>query len=320
MVTPQYGFLSNKNLIGLWDKLYEPTLNGVWATQIGTVVNSSQETEDYGWLGAAPGLDLMTADNPTEEQFGKFRYYLRNQEYAKAIKIAQKDMRRDKLGQIEMRIGEMGEKAAEHWNTLAAATLIANPNGYDGVSFFSTAHAESGVSQVNDVSATQVPSLNVLDPTSPTGPEMAAALSGVIGSFYTLTDDKGDAINGQAKDFTVLTGNQIVYQALQYAATATTFGAGQSNQIIGLTANGTKVNVLLIPRLYDAGNPNRFYVFRNDSRVKALLLQEEVAIDPAVSDETNDEYIKFRRFIFSLYTSRAVGVARWQAAMRATLS
>ncbi|HVS71349.1 MAG TPA: hypothetical protein VHQ47_08860 [Phycisphaerae bacterium] len=55
MATGQYGFLDNKNLIGIWDQMYEPALNGVWATQIGTMVDSTMETESYGWLGAAPG-------------------------------------------------------------------------------------------------------------------------------------------------------------------------------------------------------------------------------------------------------------------------
>lgn len=318
MTTSQYGFLNNKNLVGIWDRLYEPMLNNTWAMQIGNVVNSGRETEDYAWLGAAPTLQPMTADNPTEEQFGKFRYYLRNQEFAIAIKFAQKDLRRDNLGQIEMRIGETGEKATEHWNTLAAQTLIANPLGYDGVALFSTAHPESGVSQSNDVASGAIPALNVVDPAAPTGPEAAAALSAVIQKFYKLTDDKGDQINGQAQDFTILTGNDGIATAFDYAISATTFGAGQSNQLIGTTASGKKLKVLTIPRLDNGANT--FYVFRNDSRVKALILQSEVDIDPAVSDEKNDEYIKFRRFIFSLYASRAVGVARWQSAIRATFS
>jgi phage major head subunit gpT-like protein len=318
MQTAQYALLDSRNLIGIWDQMYEPALNGTWASQIGSMVDSNMDVESYGWLGAAPSLELMTADNPTEEQLKTFAYYLKNQEYAKSLKIAQKDLRRDKLGQLNLRIGEMTEKAAEHWNTLSAAALIANGTGYDGVSFFNTAHPESGASQSNDVSSGTVAALNVVDPAAPTGPEAAAAISGVVQKFYKLTDDKGDQINGQARDFTVLTGNDGIATAFDYAISATTFGAGQSNQLMGLSATGKKLNVLLIPRL-DNGT-NTFYVFRNDSRVKALFLQNEVDVTPAVSNEQNDEFIKFRRFIFSIYASRAVGYARWQSAIRATFS
>lgn len=319
MQTAQYGILDNRNLIGIWDQMYEPALNGLWATKIGSIVQSNKGTETYGWLGAAPGLEPMTADNPTEEQLKPYTYALRNQDYAKALKIAEKDMRRDNLGQIQMRIGEMAQKAAEHWNKLAASVLTGNPTGYDGVSLFSTAHAESGTNQVNDVSATQVPALDVTTATAPTPVEAAAALNGVIGQFYTLTDDKGDAINGQAKSFTVLAGTTAIWAALNYAANATTFAGGQTNQIQGLTANnGINIDVQLTPLL--AGKTDGFYVFRNDGPIRALILQNEVDVEPAVSTKDNDEYIKFRRFLFSIYTSRAVGVARWQSAIRATFS
>jgi phage major head subunit gpT-like protein len=319
MQTAQYGALDNRNLIGIWDQMYEPALNGMWATRIGNVVNSTLGTETYGWLGAAPGLEVMTADNPTEEQIKAYTYVLTNIEYAKALKIAEKDMRRDKLGQIQMRIGEMASKAAEHWNKLAAGVLIANPTGYDGVSLFSTAHPESGTSQVNDVTVTQVPSLDVTTATAPTPVEAAAALNGVIGQFYTLTDDKTDPINGQAKSFTVLAGTTAIWAALNYAANATTFAGGQSNQLQGLAINnGIKINVELSPLL--AAKTDGFYVFRDDGPVKALILQNEVDVQPVVSDRSNDEYIKFRRFLFSIYTSRAVGLARWQSAIRATFS
>jgi len=318
MQTAQYGLLDSRNLIGIWDQMYEPALNGVWATQIGSMVDSNMDTESYGWLGAAPGLEVMTADNPTEEQFKQYAYYLKNVEYAKALKIAEKDLRRDKLGQINLRIGEMTEKAAEHWNQLAAAAIVANPTGYDGVSLYSTAHPESGTNQSNDVAAGAIPALDVVSATAPTPVEAAAALNAVIGQFYTLTDDKGDPINGQAKDFTVLAGTPAIWSALQYAATATTFAGGQTNQLVGLQANGMKINVLLVPRL--SSLTTSFLVFRNDSRVKALFLQNEVDVSPAVSDKTNDEYIKFRRFLFSIYASRAVGVARWQSTIRATFS
>lgn len=319
MATGQYGFLDNKNLIGIWDQMYEPALNGVWSTAIGTTVDSTMETESYGWLGAAPGLEELNSDSSKEEQLGKYQYYLRNVEYAKTLKIAEKDMRRDKIGQIEMRIGEMAEKAAEHWNVLAAATILANPTGYDGATLFSTTHAESGSNQINDLSSTQVTALDVTTPAAPTAVEAAAALNGVIGNFYTLQDDKGYPINGQAKDFTVLCGTTNIWAPMNYAVSATAFAGGQTNQLLGLkNNNGINIQVKLIPQLstFTTG----FYVFRNDSKVKALILQNEVPVSPAVSDRSNDEFIKFRRFLFSIYASRAVGTARWQSAAKATFS
>jgi phage major head subunit gpT-like protein len=317
--TGQYGFLDNKNLIGIWDEMYEPALNGVWATKIGTKAPSTMETESYGWLGAAPGLEQLNSEDATEEQFGKYSYFLRNIEFAKTIKIAEKDMRRDKIGQIQMRIGEMSEKAAEHWNTLAASAILANGNGYDQVAFYSALHAESGTNQSNDLTSAAIPALDIVTPTAPTPLEAASALNAVIGQFYLLNDDKGDPINGQAKDFTVLTGTTNIWSPMNAACNLMTFAQGVQNPIVGLQANnGIKINTLLIPRL--AALTTQFLVFRNDSRVKALILQDEVDVTPAVSDRSNDEYIKFRRFLFGIYASRNVGYARWQSTMRGTFS
>jgi len=317
--TGQYGFLDNKNLIGIWDQMYEPALNGVWATGISTPVNSSMETESYGWLGAAPSMEPMNGDDSNEEQLGKYAYFLRNIEYAKTLKIAEKDLRRDKLGQIEMRIGEMAEKAAEHWNLLVSKAISANGNGYDGAAFFSTAHPESGSNQSNALDSGQIAALDVVTPTAPTPLEAAQALNSVIGAFYTLVDDKGDPINGQAKKFKVMVGTTSLYSPFAQATSLLTFAQGAQNPVLGLKENnGVEISVELNPRL--SAITNKFFVFRTDGRVRSFILQNEVDVTPAVSDRQNDEFIKFRRFLFSIYASRAVGYLRWQSAMQATLS
>src|SRR4051812_37317134 len=126
MATPvgQYALLDNNNLIGIFDRLYEQEIAGNWAPQIGNLVGSDKASETYGWLGAAPSLEELKGDM-TEEQFNKFSYTLKNVEYAKAVKIAERDMRRDKLGQIQMRLGDLANKANDHWNKLVSL-LISN--------------------------------------------------------------------------------------------------------------------------------------------------------------------------------------------------
>lgn len=317
--TGQYGFLDNKNLLGIWQQQYEPALNGLWATQVGTVVPSTMETESYGWLGAPPQLQLLTSDIPNEEGMKSFPYFLRNQEYAVSLKIPEKDMRRDKVGQLALRIGEMSVQAAEHWNVLSAATLIANPACYDGQNLFATAHPIDGSNtQSNDLSASDYGALDVVTPTAPTPVEAASIMNTLIGHFYTLKTDKGYPTNGQAKSFTFLTGTSSIWSSFNYAANATTFAGGQTNQILGLKSKGIDINVLLIPQL--SSLTTKVIALRNDGPVKALFLQDEVPVTPAVTGRDNDEFVKFRRFLFSIYASRAVGAGRYTSAVRATLS
>ena len=326
----QYGFLDNKNLIGIWDQMYETALGGVWATKIGNMVNSTMGVESYGWLGAAPMLEEMTDDSSNEEQFGRYQYFLKNREFSKTIKYKEIDLRRDKIGQLQERIGELTEKAAEHWNVLAAAALVAGQvsYGYDGVPFFSASHNEAAAvgfpNQTNLLTSSQVAALNVVSPTAPTPLEAAQALSGVIGYFYNLVDDKGTPMNGQARKFKVLCANTSLYQSFSQATTLLTFAQGAQNPLIGMQFGGEKlqVDVELIPQLNttvsgNAYDPTKtFTVTRQDGRIRSLILQNEVDVTPAVSTRDNDEFIKFRRFLFSIYASRAVGYLRWQSAMQ----
>lgn len=322
--TGQYALLDSHNLKGLFDTMYEKDIAGTWASQIGMPMVSDLASETYGWLGAAPSLEELKGDI-TEEQLAKFSYTLRNVEYAKALKFAAKDLRRDKLGQIQTRIGEMSSKAADHWNRLTS-TLILNGatsgnNSYDGTTFFSAVHAESGTNQVNALTNSHVAALNIGTSTDPTADEAAAALVGVLGKFYELTDDKGDPINGTASNFLVMVGTSALWAPFNHAVAADRLSSGAANTVMSLknnTQNGLNISVLLNPRLSSA--TAKFYVFRTDGVVKPFILQEEIPLDSAVTTDQSDEFVKYRRYILSLYTSRAAGYGRWQSAMQATLS
>jgi phage major head subunit gpT-like protein len=313
-----YSTLDNNNLIGLFDQMYEQQLNGLWAAKVGMVMPSDSLTETYGWLGGAPTLDELKGEGITEEGLKQFSYTLTNKEYAKALKFREVDMRRDKLGQIQARIGELADKAADHWNSLVATLITGNGLAYDGQNFFDTDHDESGTSQVNAVTASQIADLNIGTATAPTPDEAAKVIAGMIGYFYTYTDDKGSEINGNAKSFTFMVGTVNLWAPLMHAAKALMLTSGASNPVQGLLADGINIDVRLVPAL--SAGTTYVYAFRNDSRVKPFILQEEVAIDPQMTDANSDEYKKFRRFLFSIYTSRAAGYGRWQSAMRATLS
>jgi hypothetical protein len=318
----QYAVLDSNNLIGLFDQLYEAEVAGNWAPGVGNLITSDMASETYGWLGAAPSLEELKGDM-TEEQLAKFTYTLRNVEYAKSLKFAEKDLRRDKLGQIQMRVGEMAQKAQDHWNTLVS-NLIANGDqsgytSYDGQTFFSTTHNESGSNQVNNVTSSHVASLDVTTATAPTADEAAKALTGVLGKFYEFTDDKGDPINGSARDFLVMVPTAELWAPFNHAIYGQQLTSGESNRVQGLTGrNGINLDLVLNPRL--KANTTNFWVFRRDSVVKPFILQEEVPLDPQATDRNSDEFKKYRRFILSIYTSRAAGYGRWSSAIQATLS
>jgi len=317
-----YGFLDDKNLIGLFDQHYEGALSANFSAEIGMPMPSDSETEDYGWLGAAPSLDELRGDDIGLDGFNKFTYSLKNKEYAKGLVIKAKDRRRDKLGQISTRVQEFAQKAAEHWDSLTATLLLngatSGYNSYDGTTFFSAAHAESGTSQVNALTSSHVADLDVTTATAPTADEMAKIIPKVLGKFFLLTDDKGDPINGNAKSFTILCGSEAIWGPTLHALKAYNLTSGASNPVVSVMSDGYKFRVILTPRLSTA--TSKFYVIRNDSVVKPFILQEEVPITPLMTDESSDQFKLKQRYIMNIYTSRAAGYGRWQSAMQCTLS
>lgn len=317
----QYSILDNNNLIGIFDRLYEQEVAGDWAPMVGNLLTSDKASETYGWLGAAPSLEELKGDM-TEEQFAQYSYTLRNVEYAKAIKILERDMRRDKVGQIEMRLGDLSRKAQDHWKLLASNLMINGAtsgfNSYDGVTFYNAAHLESGTAQKNLLTNSDVGALDVATATAPTATEAQAIVTGLIGKFYEMTDNKGDPINGEARSFVVVVGTADLWAPFNEAIYGR-LASGSENRVQALSGQaGITITLVLNPRL--KALTTNVFMFRTDSPVKAFVFQEEVPLEPLVSNKQNDEYIKYRRFIFALYTSRAAGYLRWQSALKATLS
>jgi phage major head subunit gpT-like protein len=313
-----YATLDNRNLKELFRNNYEGAVNAGFASKIGMLIPSDSATETYGWLGAAPALEELLAEAKAQEGMKQFSYTLTNKEYAKAISIAEKDLRRDKLGQLEIRMQEFAAKAAEHWDALVASLIVTVGNSYDGTTFFSATHAESGSNQVNALTNSHIGDLNVTTATDPTADEMAKIIPQVIGKFHGLTDDKGDPINGSAREFVILCGTANIWGPTLHALKANNLTSGASNPVVSVQADGYRITTILAPRL--ASLTTSFYVFRTDSVVKPFILQEEVPLDFQMTDNNSDEYKKYRRYTTSIYTSRAAGYGRWQSAMKATLS
>lgn len=316
-----YATLDNNNLIGIFDQLYDGALNKLWSAGIATPMDSNSETETYGWLGAAPSLVELKGEAKAEDGFKAFTYALRNKEYARAISIRDVDMRRDKIGQITARIGEMAEKAAEHWDALTAAAIIANGTGYDSVAMYSASHPESGTNQSNLLTASDYSGLNVGTAATPTIAEVTGFLPQLLGHFATFTDDKGDPMNGSAKSYTVLCGTVPIFAALNGALTSvnvTDTNGMRTNPVQGFIGDGYSVRAVLTPRLSTV--TDAIYICRNDGSVKPFIHQTEVALDSQMTDRNSDEWKKYRRYLFSIYTSRAVGYGRWQGTLKATLS
>lgn len=311
--------LSSRAIIGRFYQTLEAGFDRSWASRVGMLFQSNQESEEYKWLGMSPALREWI-DGRQAKGLRATGYTIKNKTFEATLAISVDDLRRDKTGQILLRVDEMADRANQHWEKLLSDLIVVNGLCYDGQNFFDTDHAEgeSG-SQKNLLTATEVPALNIATATAPTAAEMAEALLGVVGWFYSFRDDQGEPINGEARNFLVMV--PVAFWGVAVAAVTSNLlnrAAGSlDNPLRGLVGQGFNLEVVANPRLTWTTD---FAVFRTDGRAKPFILQEEEGVTVQAIAEGSEEEFKNNRHLYGIKAIRNVGYGLWQHAIKATFS
>ncbi len=298
-----------------------------WASKIGWLNSgSTQETETYKWLGNVPKyrewVNGRAAGHPKVET-----YSIRNKLWEQTLEFGIDDLRRDKTGQIMIRIGELAQAGAAFWEDMLT-TLINSGNSsgftaYDGELFFDTDHptkemTPGSTTMKNLVAAAEVPALDITTTTAPTVVEAANALLGLVGHFHTFTNDQGHLLNANARDFVLMVGTAALWGPFQTAVNQAFLTSGQSNPISGLTSRGYNFDVVLNPNLTSA--TDKVYLFRTDAKLKPFILQQETEPKVTVIGAGSEEEFKNRRHLFGTERIANAGYGLYQYALKATFS
>src|SRR4051812_19372665 len=136
--------LASPAIIGTFYEQLQAEWDQSWASKLGWLNSgSNQETETYKWLGNVPKfrewVNGRAAGHPKTES-----YSIRNKLWEQTLEFGIDDLRRDKTGQIMIRIGELAQAGAAFWEDLLTS-LINNGNtsgftAYDGELFFDSDH------------------------------------------------------------------------------------------------------------------------------------------------------------------------------------
>ncbi len=297
---------------------YTPT----WLDRLAMVVPSDQSYEQYGWLGSSPSMREWIGSR-IEKGLRENAMRIENKPYEATLGVFEEDLRRDKTGQLDIRIREMAQKAAVHpyillSNLINAGGGSTNGLAYDGQFFFDTDHSEgSSGAQKNDLTAADYTTLDVATPTAPTVDEMTKAIFSVIQHFQAFKDDQGEPYNELANEFIVMVPFGLSGAAMQaVAANVVTASGGQTRDNV-LTKMDFSLEVLTNPRMT---NQSQFCVFRTDGVTKPFIIQEELGVTMEVIGAGSEEVFRNRKYLFGLKAFRGAGYAMWQHAIRATLS
>ena len=314
--------LGTRGVIGKFYAALEQYMASSWIEQVSMLFDSDQESETYKWLGMVPQMREFIGDKQAKG-FRDNGITVINKEFEATLEILSKWLRRDKTGQIQVRIAELAQRAGGHWGKLIS-TLITNGTGstsglcYDGQYFFDSDHSEgdSGT-QLNLLTNTQVAALDVTTATAPTPVEAAKAILGVIGYMLTYKDDQGEPMNASAKKFLVMT-SPTLWQFLAPAVYNKSVNSGEDHPLRSLQeSKNFQIDVAANPYLTYT---TQFVTFRVDAPAKAIIRQEEVPITMKAIGAGSEHEFKTGKHLYGVEATRNVAYGYWQYAAHATLS
>jgi len=281
-----------------------------WVNDLSFRVQSNQASEQYAWLGMAPAMREWLGGRAATD-LREFSYTLANKEHEATLEVTVPELRRDKTGQLNVRIGELADRVMSYPAKLLSTLIEAGESTtcYDGQFFFDTDHAEgSSGTQDNDLSHTAATG------TTPTIDEMRAAIINSIAKILSFKDDRGEPMNENARNFAVMVPLTYWQQAIE-AITLPTVASGGANVIPNLP--GFNIRVLPNVRL---SWTTKIATFRTDGRVKPFILQEEMPLSMKAVAEGSELEFNENKHRYGVDWSGNVGYGYWQHACLTTFT
>lgn len=309
--------LSSRAIIGSFYRRLEQAEGQSWYPLISMLFTSDQDSEEYRWLGqTAPMREWIGGRHA--KGFRENGITIANKHFEATREVLVREMRRDKTGQVMVRINEMAARANSHWASLLS-TLVINGEStvcYDGQFFFDTDHSEgdSGA-QSNDISVdiSALPTTNHGVVTAPSVGEMQQSILQGVQQIYGFKDDVGEPINETAMRFLVMVPPPLFNVAVG-AATLPMIDNGESNVIPNQPA--FNIQVVTNARLTWT---DKFAIFRTDGDVKPFIRQQETEVMMKAKAEGSEFEFDNDAHQYGIDAWRNVGYGYWQHACLVTM-
>ena len=313
--------LSSRAIIGLYYKRLEQKSGMDWIEAISNYFTSDQESETYKWLGQSPVMREWVGGRQAKG-FLTNGLTIENKHFEGTLEINVKDLRRDKTGQIKVRINEFADRTNAHWAQILSK-LINNAEStvcYDGQYFFDTDHLEgkSGA-QSNKIQVDLTGFVDQIDGgkvgavSAPSEAAFRLAVLKGIQQILSFKDDQAEPMNENATNFLVVVPTSMWYIAQAAVAVPLTVG-GSTNSI--KVMNDLNITVAQNPRLPWT---DKFAIFRTDSAIKPFIRQEEEGVKVKAIAEGSELEFTHDKHQYGVDTWRNVGYGYWQHACQVKL-
>lgn len=303
--------LSSRAIIGMYYLRLEQNTGMGWCNLISNYFTSDQDSETYPWLSQAPQMREWVGGR-NAKGFTDNGITIKNKHFETTIEFRLKDVRRDKTGQVRVRINDMADRTNSHWATLCSA-LIASGESlvcYDTKYFFATDHTEgkSGAqSNLLTVTLASLPAQVHGTTAAPSVEEMQQCILKAIAQIKGFKDDQGEPMNENAGQFLVMVPTSL-WMTAQAAVKNTVLTSNAVNLIPNL--EGIQISVVENARLN--AWTTKFVVFRTDGSVKPIIRQEEAPVALKAKAEGSEYEFDNDAWQFGVDTWRNCGLGLWQ--------
>ncbi len=304
--------LSSRAIIGRFFQRLEVVQAQSWVNQIGMYFSSDQESETYKWLGQSPAMREWIGGRHAKG-FRENGITIANKKFEATLTVPVDWLRRDKTGQLQVRIDELVGRTVTHWGSLLSGLILAGESAacYDGQFYFDTDHSEgdSGA-QSNDITVdiSAAPASVHGSTTAPSPEEVRAMVLAGAQQVLGLKDDTGEPMNEAARNFLVMVPTPY-WSAAAAALSNPVLGGGDTNVLTNLDGYG--FGLAVNPRLTWT---DKIAVFRTDGSAKPFILQEEEGVRVSAIAEGSELEFDQDEHRYGVKALRNVGYGYWQHA------
>jgi hypothetical protein len=285
--------LSEPGLRGEFFRRFQPLAEASWATKLSLPVSSDKAEEVYTDLSDTPAMQEWIGERKFKTLV-PVEYRILNKAFHAGLAIKSADKRRDRLGLLNARLGQLASRAARHPEKLIAALINGNGTCYDGKAFFATDHKYPKLADAptinNAPTASQITSLNVGTPAAPTALELALILSDLIAWQRGYKDTEGEPCNEDASSFVFMCPATWGGAAVQ-AVKDNLLISGSVSVVNPAVRTGQTIELVQTTRFTGT---TTCCLFRSDADLKPFIWQEELPITPGMLGE-NSEYEKLHQ-------------------------
>lgn len=310
-----YQTLSSRAIIGRFYRALEQDMGEGWINSLAMLFSSDQESETYRWLGQAPAMREWIGGRlakPMRED----GITIFNRPFEATLEIPVDWLKRDKTGQIQVRINELAARAQSHWADLLTALILAGEgatlgNCYDGQYFFDTDHSEgSSGTQSNSIS------VDITTTTAPSVSDMQTAILTATQQIISFKDDQGLPMNSGARRFAVMVPVPFIASCAGALGASVIAQTDSTIKALG-SLGGITFEMYFNPRLTWT---TKFSLFRADGQVKPFIKQEEQGVQVAAVAENSELEFNDRMHHYGVSAKRNVGYGYWQHACLVTFT